>query len=660
MTPALLRPLKLRNAVTLLGLLGALFLVVWLAPPNHIFAGVSKYQSVHLPLETLSIVISMLVFGVAWNAYSSERAANTILLACALLAVGLIDFAHMLSFAGMPDWVTPADPEKAINFWLAARLLFAFALLTVALRGWQPLQRPQQRYPLLAAALVVSALVFWVGLYHQQDLPHTFIPGQGLTPLKIGMEYFIVLLLAVSALLFWRQTRCGKPREAVGLFTVASITALSELCFTLYSDVTDIFNLLGHVYKIVAYVILYRTVFIGSVQEPFLRMLKSEVALRHANRALHTLSTGNRTLIHAQDEQGLLDAMCRAAVEKGGYLLAWVGYVEQGEGKPIKVMAAHAIQPGYVEALQVSWDMSEFGQGPSGHAIRNRQTYICQDIATDPDFAPWRERALRFGYRSSIAIPLQIDGKVLGTLALYAATPEAFTTDEVALLNEMGEDLAFGITNLRLRIERDQVLSERERFQHKLRSGLHDTVQAIASTVERRDPYTAGHQRRVADLASAIAGKMGLSEERIFALHLAGVVHDLGKISIPAEILSKPTRLNTIEYNFIKTHPQTGYDILKDIDFPWPIAQMVLQHHERMDGSGYPNGLKGDAILLEARILAVADVLEAMASHRPYRPGLGDAAAMQEIRKLRGTGFDADVVDAALQVLEQDGYRLQH
>lgn len=660
MDPLQQRPLKLRNVAILLGLLVVLFLMVWLSPPNHFFEGVSKYQSVHLPLETISIVISMLVFGVAWNAYSKDRAGNIIILACALLAVGLIDFAHMLSFAGMPDWVTPADPEKAINFWLAARLLFSFALLAVALRNWQPLQHPRNRYYMLAAALATSALVYWVGLYYQHDLPHTFIAGQGLTPLKIGMEYLVVALLAVAAVMFWRQTRRGKPREAVGLFSVAAITALSELCFTLYSDVTDIFNLLGHVYKIVAYILLYRTVFIGSVQEPFLRVLKTENKLRHANRALHTLSAGNRTLIHAQDEQGLLNAMCRAAVEKGGYLLAWVGYADPGEDKPILIMASHAVQPGYLEALQVSWDMSEFGKGPSGHAIRNRETYICQDIAADPDFAPWRERALHYGYRSCISIPLKDHGAVIGTLALYAATADAFSDDEIALLTEMGDDLAFGITNLRLRIERDQVLAERERFQQKLRSGLHDTVQAIASTVERRDPYTAGHQRRVADLASAIAAKMGLSEERIFALHLAGVVHDLGKISIPAEILSKPTRLNTIEYNFIKTHPQTGYDILKDIDFPWPIAQMVLQHHERMDGSGYPNGLKDDAILLEARILAVADVLEAMASHRPYRPGLGDDAAMQEIRKHRGTGFDADVVDAALQVLEQDGYRLLH
>jgi HD-GYP domain-containing protein (c-di-GMP phosphodiesterase class II) len=187
---------------------------------------------------------------------------------------------------------------------------------------------------------------------------------------------------------------------------------------------------------------------------------------------------------------------------------------------------------------------------------------------------------------------------------------------------------------------------------------LQDTVQAIAATVEMRDPYTAGHQRRVADLAAAIAGEMGVPHEEIFAIHLAGVVHDLGKISIPAEILSKPGRLNEIEYSFIKTHPQSGYDILKDINFQWPVAEMVLQHHERMDGSGYPRGLKGEQILPGARILAVADVIEAMASHRPYRTGLGIESALQEIRAHRGTGYDADVADAALRLFNEGRYQL--
>lgn len=205
---------QLRNAGILLAVLGAVFLLVWLAPPHHVFEGIAKYQSVHLPFETLSIVISMLVFGVAWNAYSQERAANILILACASLAVGLIDFAHMLSFAGMPDWVTPAGPEKAINFWLAARFIFAAALLTVALRPWHPLKRADSRYVLLGGALAITALVYWLGLFHQDALPRTFIAGTGLTTFKIAAEFFIVALLLIAAVLFWRQARLGEPREA--------------------------------------------------------------------------------------------------------------------------------------------------------------------------------------------------------------------------------------------------------------------------------------------------------------------------------------------------------------------------------------------------------------------------------------------------------------
>jgi len=178
----------------------------------------------------------------------------------------------------------------------------------------------------------------------------------------------------------------------------------------------------------------------------------------------------------------------------------------------------------------------------------------------------------------------------------------------------------------------------------------------MAFAVESRDPYTAGHQRRVADLAHAIGSEMGLSEERLVGIRMGGIIHDLGKISVPAEILSKPSRLNEHEFGMIKLHPQVGYDILKKIDFPWPIAQMVYQHHERMDGSGYPQGLSGKKILLEARILAVADVVEAMASHRPYRPALGIDKALEEILKNKNVFYDPEVVDACLKLFKEKGF----
>lgn len=191
-----------------------------------------------------------------------------------------------------------------------------------------------------------------------------------------------------------------------------------------------------------------------------------------------------------------------------------------------------------------------------------------------------------------------------------------------------------------------------------LRKALGGTIEAMALTVETRDPYTAGHQRRVSNLARGIATEMGVSEDQIQGVRMAGVIHDIGKISVPGEILSKPGKISQNEFGIIKEHPQVGYNILKTVDFSWPIAQIVLQHHERMDGSGYPNGISGENILLEARILAVADVVEAMASHRPYRAALGIDLALNEISKNRGSSYDPKVVDACLRLFNEKGYRL--
>jgi PAS domain S-box-containing protein len=212
--------------------------------------------------------------------------------------------------------------------------------------------------------------------------------------------------------------------------------------------------------------------------------------------------------------------------------------------------------------------------------------------------------------------------------------------------------------NIRDVSERKRAEEERAQSFERMRKALRATVQAISITVEMKDPYTSGHQRRVADLARAIAAEMGLSADRQDFIHTVSSIHDIGKIAIPTEILSKPTKLIDLEFNLIKTHSQSGYDILKDIEFPWPVADVVLQHHERMNGSGYPQGLKGDNILLEARILAIADVVEAIAFHRPYRPAIGINLALEEISRHKGTLYDANVVDACLKLFREKSYQL--
>lgn len=206
-------------------------------------------------------------------------------------------------------------------------------------------------------------------------------------------------------------------------------------------------------------------------------------------------------------------------------------------------------------------------------------------------------------------------------------------------------------------------ISRRRNFEEALRASLDDlrhtleeTVNALTVTSETRDPFTAGHQQRVSKLADALAGRIGLTAHQREGVRLAGLVHDIGKIHVPSEILAKPDVLTETERGIVRDHSQVGHDILKDIPFPWPVARMVLEHHERLDGSGYPKGLRGNAILLEARILAVADVVEAMTSHRPYRVALGIEQALAEIRDGRGRLYDADVADACLWLFEQGGF----
>jgi PAS domain S-box-containing protein len=384
---------------------------------------------------------------------------------------------------------------------------------------------------------------------------------------------------------------------------------------------------------------------------------RAEVAIAHANRALTTLSTVNRTLVHASDEDELLLAICQAIIQQRGYQLAWVGYAQQDEQKSVKIMAHASCDGNYPDTMQPTWAEDEYGMGPAGRAIRSGETQVCQDIANDPHYRTWRDAALKRGYAASIALPLlNEEGNVFGILTVYSNEVNAFNPAEVDLLEEMAGDLAFGVRTLHTRHERDLAMEQSRQHLELLQNSLEDTVRAIAGIGEMRDPYTAGHQVRVADLATAIARQMGLSTEQIHAIHLAGVVHDLGKIRVPAEILSKPGKITDIEFSLIKTHSQAGYDILKGIDFPWPIALMVQQHHERLDGSGYPQGLKGDAILLEARILSVADVVEAISAHRPYRPGLGIEAALEEITKNRSKFFDPQVVDACLALFREQNY----
>jgi len=267
--------------------------------------------------------------------------------------------------------------------------------------------------------------------------------------------------------------------------------------------------------------------------------------------------------------------------------------------------------------------------------------------------------AVQDAFRKSIADGRTVDGfhvqrKDGGRVPVSISSSEGFDAD--------GLLLAVGVIRDASELERREhlvaVKLERDQAQKELAEALSAVVAAITTGFEMRDPYTAGHQRRVAEIACAIGRKMGWDEDGLQALHVASLVHDVGKISIPAEILAKPTRLTPTEWALIREHPETGHAILKDVPFRWPIAEAVLQHHERLDGSGYPRGLRGDEILPGARILAVADMVEAMACSRPYRPGLGLKVALKEIESQAGTGLDADVVRTCASLFREKGSSL--
>jgi putative nucleotidyltransferase with HDIG domain len=256
----------------------------------------------------------------------------------------------------------------------------------------------------------------------------------------------------------------------------------------------------------------------------------------------------------------------------------------------------------------------------------------------------YRQEILQFS--TALSIKWQAERQLL----VLHSELESLVEKRTAELVESNKLLKIEIEN------RARVQEELEQSFQNLKKVMDSTIQAIAMTVEKRDPYTSGHQMRVAALTRAIAEALELPIEQVEGAYMAASIHDIGKISLPAEILTKPIQLTEIEISLIQAHSQAGYDILKGIEFPWPIANIIIQHHERMDGSGYPGGLAGDSILLEARIIGVADVVETMSSHRPYRPSMGLEKALAEITQNRGMLYDPDVVTACLDIFNKKSF----
>lgn len=504
--------------------------------------------------------------------------------------------------------------------------------------------------------------------------------------------------------------------------------------------------------------------------------------VQRLDRLYAALSACNSAIVRCESEDELVREICHIVVRHGGLRMAWLGRIDR-ESRRVEVVHADGAGLDYLDGIEISVDADNpHGRGPTGTAGRENRPVWFEDLADNPAFAPWRDRAAKFGWRAAAALPVRRGGEPVAVLSLYADEAEFFDADIRKLLIEMSHDIGYAfdkfdaeaasarsraeleeseqrfralveqgiagayivqdgrlvyanprlaailgyddfrellerspevlavpadrarmVANLRQLIEGEvprletlftgvrkdgslvevsthssvatyrgrlavigllQDMSDRQvaedhvrHYAAKLESMLLGTVNMVTSISDLRDPYTAGHERRVAEIAAALGRELGLEESRIEGLRIAGLLHDVGNILIPAEILSKPGKLSETEFGIVQEHARAGHDVLKDIDFPWPVAAVALQHHERLDGSGYPQGLKGDAIVLEARIVAVADVVEAMASHRPYRPAIGVEAALAEIEQGAGTRYDAQVVAACLRLYRERGFQ---
>jgi PAS domain S-box-containing protein len=352
-------------------------------------------------------------------------------------------------------------------------------------------------------------------------------------------------------------------------------------------------------------------------------------------QSLRLLTEVNRFVMFPSDEIDPLQHLCETIVADDYYVLAWIGLAPASKEGAIDIAFSAGLTDYLWPGMASSWESKETGLGPVGTAFRTEMTQVVDDLAVGSLLEPWRERAEEFGLGSCIALPFSPGGR-RAVLAIYTQHSFATSTTRVTGLESIVKEVEFGIAHLEAA--------------KNLATAFDGTLNALSQMTERRDPYTSGHQIHVGSLGEAIATQIGLEPSLIKLVRQSGDVHDIGKIGIPAEILTRPGRLSAIEFEIVKTHCIVGAEILAKASLPWPIAEVALQHHERMDGSGYPNGLAGSEIIMPARIIAVADVVEAMTQHRPYRPGLGIDKALAEVSQGAATLFDADVVEACLAV----------
>jgi len=380
---------------------------------------------------------------------------------------------------------------------------------------------------------------------------------------------------------------------------------------------------------------------------------QGEERIKHLNLILRAIRNINQLIFQEKDRERLIKGACNSLTATRGYYSSFIVLLDE-KGK-IDTYAEAGLGEDFLPMLKLlkKGELTTFGQ----IALKQEDVVIIKDPASACPDCPLVPVCSARG--SVMTVRLGREGKIYGVMSV--SIPAHFITDkeEQALFLEAAGDMALGLNGIEMRKKLDKQTHDLKQRVKELKRAMDATLDTMSKIVEAKDPYTAGHQRRVSQLATAIAKELNFSQDKIEGIRIASLIHDIGKIGLPTEILSKPTKLSDIEFSLIKEHPKIGYNILQSIDFSYPVAEIVLQHHERLDGSGYPHHLKGDQISLEACIIGVADVVEAMSSHRPYRPALGINKALEEISKNKGTLYDTEVVDTCLILFKEKGFKFE-
>ena len=638
------------------------------------------YLLFHTSVELLSVIVGVGMFMIAWNSRHYLGNGYLALLGVAYLCIAGVDFVHTLAYKGM-GLLAGDGANPATQLWIAARYLEAGTLVVAPFF----LRRKVRSALALWAYAGIFALII-LSVFVWRVFPTCFVDGVGLTLFKKVSEYVISLLLAVAVALLIRRRSEFDRHVLRWLVASLVLTIGSELLFTFYASVYGVLNLFGHILKLASFYLIYRAIIETGLRQPsslVFRELKqsrealeetnaslerrveerteelrranvhlhdelnvrtaTEKRLRRLNFVLRAIRSVNQLIVRERDRNRILGEVCTALVEGSGYSTAWITLND-----PTMRLIASSHRSIRETSPAFSRLLSE-GKLPACGRLAWAKGGITPIDASGPlcNECPGGGASCD---RDRMAACLEHEGVRYGILGVTSSGELVTSEEEIDLLAEVVEDIAFALHGMDVEEEKDQAVDA-------LRKALKGTTHAIAATAESRDPYTAGHQRKVTELAVAIGAELGFDQDRLESLQIAGLMHDIGKIGVPSEILSKPSRLTDAEMALIQNHPQMAYDILRNIDFPWPIAEFVLQHHERLDGSGYPNGLSGDQIRLEARIIAVADVVEAVSSHRPYRAALGLDAALDEITEGSGTAYDPAVVGVCVRLFREKGFQ---